>query len=115
MRSLIILGLLTVAALAGAGLYSIAYEVDRMTAELATLDREIARENESIHVLSAEWTYLARPVRIAELTERYLPELRQLTAGQIARIEELPTESAPGILEVRPRPKPATPASLTTP
>lgn len=115
MRTLIVFGWLTIAAVAGAGLYGIAYEVDRMNAELAKLDRDIARESESIHVLSAEWTYLARPVRIAELTERYLPELRQLTAGQIARIDDLPTETPPGILEVWPRPKPATPASMTTP
>lgn len=115
MRMLFICGWLMIAALAGAGLYGIAYEVDRMRINLATLDREIRKESESIHVLSAEWTYLARPVRIAELTERYLPELRQLTADQISRIDDMPVESTSPILRALPRPRPATPASMTVP
>lgn len=115
MRMLIICGWLMIAALAGAGLYGIAYEVDRMRVDLAKLDHDIRKESESIHVLSAEWTYLARPVRIAELTERYLPELRQMTAEQISRIDQLPAESPSPILKALPRPRPATPASMTAP
>lgn len=115
MRMVIITCWLTIAALAGAALYGIAYEVDRMRIDLAKLDSEIRRESESIHVLNAEWTYLARPVRISELTERYLPELHQLTADQISRIDDLPTDSPPGNLKTLPRPRPATPASMTAP
>ena len=113
MRMLIICGWLTVAALAGAGLYGIAYEVDRMKIDLAKLDNGIARESEAIHMLSAEWTYLARPARIAELTERYLPELHLLTTEQIGHINDLSADSAPRILKALPRPRPATPASIT--
>ncbi len=112
MKLLIACGWLMVAALAGVGLYDIAYEVDRMTGELATLEREIRRESESIHVLSAEWTYLARPVRIAELTVRYLPELRRLEVDQIGRMDDLRTLPPADTLEALPRPRPATPASF---
>lgn len=112
MKLLIICGWLMIAALAGAGLYGIAYEVDRMTVDLTTLDREIRKETESIHVLRAEWTYLARPVRISELAERYLPELRQLTAEQIGRIDDLRALSSSDIPHPLPRPRPATPASI---
>lgn len=115
MRMLMLAGCLIGAAVAGAALYSIAYEVEQMETELARLERDIRREGESIHTLHAEWAYLARPERIAELSERYLPDMRTLTARQIARIDDLAFETLGDGRDALPAEDVATPASLSMP
>lgn len=115
MKALMLAGWLIGAAIAGAALYGISYEVQQMEAELAALEREIARERESIHTLEAEWAYLARPERIAELSDRFLPGMRHLAADRIARIDDLPFETLGGVLDVLPPEHPATPASMPVP
>lgn len=90
MRLLMFVGWLVGAALAGAGLYGIAYEVEQLEAQLAALEQDIRREHEATRTLEAEWAYLARPDRMAELSRRYLPELHSLSAARLARIEDIP-------------------------
>ena len=110
MKALIMTLWLLGASITGAALYGIAYEVERMDAELAALEDEIRAEREASHGLTAEWAYLARPARIEELTERYLPEMRRLSAERIGTAEDLPFEPLPDILDVLPPETLATPA-----
>lgn len=84
---------LLVMGLAGAAsglLFHISYEVQALDEELASLNREILFEQESIRVLRAEWAFLNRPSRLRELGTQF-SGLSPMTAGQIvASIEEIP-------------------------
>lgn len=115
MRTLMLVGCLIGVALAGAALYAIAYEVERLEAELASLERDIRKEHEAIHTLDAEWAYLARPERVAELSEKYLPDMRNLSASRIARLDDLPFEPLGDALDALPPEELATPASMPVP
>ena len=88
------------AAITGMGLYGIAYEVEQMEKELAALEREIIEERKSIHVLEAEWTYLARPERIEDLSGQFLPRMQSLTAVRIGGYDALPFRPLPDVLDV---------------
>ena len=112
MKSIIMSVWLLGAAITGIGLYGIAYEVEQMEKELAALEREIIGERESIHVLEAEWAYLARPERIEELSGQYLPRMQGLTAERIGAYEDLPYQPLPDVLDVLRSEKLATPANL---
>jgi len=85
------IGLWTVAAIAtGYTLFYITFQVEALEAELTRLNREILIEQESVHVLKAEWSYLNRPDRLEKLSTKLLPELGSLSAQQIGSIDSLP-------------------------
>lgn len=73
----------------GAGLFQVKHEVQLLEQDLQRLNRAILADQEAIHVLQAEWTYLDRPERLARLSRRHL-ELAPLTAVQIITIDDLP-------------------------
>lgn len=95
------------AAITGIGLYGIAYEVEQMEKELAALEREIIEERETMHVLEAEWTYLARPERIEDLSRQFLPRMQSLTAERIGGYDDVPFRPLPDVLDVLRPEKPA--------
>ncbi len=99
------------AGITGAALYGIAYEVERMESELAALEMEIRNERAAAHGLEAEWAYLARPARIEELSQRYLPRMRSLSASQIGTAGDIPYQPLPDVLDVLNPEDLATPAS----
>ncbi len=109
MRMWILVAWAACAAVTGVSLYRIAYEVERMEFELAALREDIAESRERTHVLNAEWTYLARPSRIAELAGAYLPEFRPVPADRIARVDDIP-QTLPDVLDVLPPGELAEPA-----
>ncbi len=81
----IILKYIVVSALvivSGAMLMDVSHHVQRAERDIKRLDREIAREEESIRVLKAEWAYLNNPVRLEALAAGYVdlisPEAAQL-------------------------------------
>ena len=86
------------AALVGFGLFHVKYQVQALEDRLAQLNRSIVHEQEQIHVLHAEWTYLDRPERIEELSKKFL-DLAPPKPDQIGSIAQLPMrpaeESAP--------------------
>ena len=47
-------------------------------------------EQDAIHVLQAEWAYLNRPQRLAELSAKYLSSFGPVFPSQIVTINELP-------------------------
>jgi hypothetical protein len=92
---------LALAIVAGAGLFHVSYRVQSLEEELTRVNRDILREQETIHLLRAEWSYLNEPTRLAELTRRHLV-LAPLSASQMVRIEDLPLRLPPLIAETAP-------------
>ncbi|NIJ40994.1 cell division protein FtsL [Parvibaculum indicum] len=71
------------------GLYDVKYRAQQAEREADRLDRQIAREQEAIKVLRAEWAHLNEPDRLQALAKRYTG-LRPVSPGQIGRFEDVP-------------------------
>ena len=98
-RSMILwLGLILLSA---TSLFLIKTEVQHREEKLTELHRDIVREQQAIHVLKAEWSYLNRPDRLADLVARHL-ELVPIDRGHLAAFDVLPS-----------RPNPLTPTPKT--
>jgi len=74
----------------GAGLYRLKHEVMLLEHQVAHVNREILDDQEAIHVLNAEWSYLNDPKRLEALSQQYL-KIAPLSAAQVITIEDLPT------------------------
>ncbi len=74
----------------GFSLFSIAFAVEDLEAELSAINRQIEQEREALHVLQAEWTYLNRPDRIEDLAQQLLPDLTQPAIEQLVAVEDIP-------------------------
>ncbi len=79
---------------AALGLFHIADRVQGLERALARERHTIAETRESIQVLNAEWSYLNRPARIAELAERYLG-FGPLAAEQFVGLAQIPLRADP--------------------
>lgn len=88
-RSTIIWTVLLVAV--ATGLYVLKNRVQDLEDRLQRLDREIVAEQETIHVLKAEWAYLNQPARLEDLARRHLGMV-PLSAEQVIDIVNLPLE-----------------------
>ena len=80
---------LSLALFVGVGMYVLKYEVKKLELELASLNNEIRKDQETIHVLKAEWSHLNNPERIKNLTNRFI-KLEPIAPEQIIAISELP-------------------------
>ena len=100
-------------------LFQIKQEVTELEAEIKTVHRDILRDQEAIHVLEAEWSYLNNPARIATLAERHL-QLGPIPAERVIGFADLPIpdengEENPGETENAPsRPAAGGTATLVT-
>jgi len=56
----------------GYGLYHLKHEVKALEDELFRLNRQILAEQQAIHVLRAEWSYINQPQRLQSLSQRHL-------------------------------------------
>ena len=90
------------AALIAVVLFVLKYEVQRLERELQMVSRQIVVDQQAVHVLNAEWSYLNRPARIADLAARHL-RLQPLSTAQIVEIEAVPTRPVPGVKPQPPR------------
>jgi cell division protein FtsL len=84
----LLINLVCVVALA-TGLYLVKYSVQDVQREADSLKRELAKEQESLHLLNAEWAYLNRPERLRELADRHL-ELAPMDSARINQTAVLP-------------------------
>lgn len=85
-----ILGIVVIA-LSAYGLFHVKYKVKNLKQDLVEVNRQIAMEKKSIHVLKAEWAYLSQPSRIKQLSDNYL-SLQYVVAEQIRNeYEEAPS------------------------
>lgn len=94
------------AAFLGFSLFMVKYDVQAKEEQLVKINRQIAIDQEAIHVLKAEWSFLTQPARLAELSERHLP-LHPLTSNQIGDFDQLALKAD--------RPDAATPAEKDVP
>ncbi len=83
---------LIAAILIGCGLYQLKYEVQAKEERLVRLNRQIQQEQEAIHVLNAEWAFLNRPDRLADLSKRHL-ELNPVEPTQFGKVAAIPEKS----------------------
>ena len=105
---------------AALGLFYVSHRVELLEGELTREQRAIVEHQEAIHVLKAEWSYLNRPERIADLARRHLA-LIPLSADHVVSIQDLPqrlepgTESSvPGLPSTRSAVEPISPALAST-
>jgi cell division protein FtsL len=74
--------------------FTLKYEVRDLETQLASLERQISDSRESAHVLRAEWSYLSRPERLAELAARYL-DLAPMGTDQMGTLIDVPLRELP--------------------
>ena len=84
---------LALAALVGIGLFHVKYQVMALEEDLNRLNAATLREQNQIHVLEAEWSYLNRPSQLEELAERYLG-LKPISPQQLSTVAALPRRPA---------------------
>lgn len=63
---------LVLVAATGYAMFQVKYQVSQLDDKLARINRQIADDQEAIHVLKAEWAFLNQPKRLDELNQRYL-------------------------------------------
>lgn len=68
--------------------FRITYQVDALEKQLLSLNKEILDEQETIHILNAEWSHLNDPERLYRLTKRFLG-LEQMRGAQIINMDKL--------------------------
>lgn len=79
---------IVIALSAAVGLYKVKMRTAELGDQMRAVSREIAREEEAISVLKAEWSLLNQPDRLQALAERYL-DLQPIEIGQIIRVNGL--------------------------
>ncbi|MBF0269474.1 MAG: hypothetical protein HQL44_12875 [Alphaproteobacteria bacterium] len=79
----------------GVGIYLLKHEVQAMEASLAETRRQTFADQQAIHVLKAEWTFLNEPARLKALAERHL-NMEPMSATQVAMIADLPRREVIG-------------------
>ena len=93
MRVFALLVWLALALTTGYALFDTTFRVEAIEQRLAHLNREILKEQEALHVLSAEWSFLNRPARMGKLANDLLPQMYELGAAHLTRPEDLPDRS----------------------
>lgn len=86
-RMITIVGVL-IAISAAAGLYKVKLRTVALADEVRQISREIARDQEAITVLRAEWSLLNQPDRLQALAEKHL-NLMPVVNSQIVRVDGL--------------------------
>lgn len=80
--------------LAAFGLFTVKHEVKEQEARLAELNAEIQRNQEEVHVLKAEWSYLNDPARLRALSEKFLA-MKVMGPNQVASMDVLTKPGLP--------------------
>src|SRR6266568_3954413 len=102
---------------AGFTTFKVKYAVQDIEDELNRARKQTIAEQQETRVLTAEWTYLNQPERLAELNRRFLG-LAAISAKQLQRnIEEIPLRppAAPPDALVEASPEPAVPLAAAIP
>jgi len=103
-----ILGLV-VAAVAALFLFALKQDVRQMEDDLRATHRDILEQQEAVHVLETEWSYLNNPAKLSDLAERHLG-MQPIPASRIVRLEDLPFRmpvAAPASAKMAPKPVPS--------
>lgn len=82
-----------IVAIFGSGLYLVKRSIDMRYDNLAQLQKDIAREKNTAAILNAEWSYLTRPDRLLQLSDKLL-SMRPIDADRVLPLEAIPVRSA---------------------
>lgn len=98
---------LFLATLCGGILFHTASRVNDGLARLASIGAGAKKEDESLRVLQAEWSYLNQPERLEKLSKKYLG-LEPLKGKQFGKASQLEDRPAEPVIEaaVMPAPEP---------
>lgn len=92
---------------AAAAIFALKYEVQVLEERLSYLNAQIVKDQESIHVLRAEWSYLNRPVALEKVAKEHFV-LEPIIATRIRVIDQIPVRMvAPAETETVPVDPPA--------
>lgn len=80
---------LLLAAFCGSSLFYTTQRVHDGREKLSVLVGNIAKEEDTLRVLRAEWSYLNQPARLEKLSRRHL-QLAPLKGRQFATVEDIP-------------------------
>jgi hypothetical protein len=80
----------------GVVLFTVKHEVKDQERRLTELNRDIQREQEAIHVLKAEWSYLNDPTRLRALSEKHLG-MRPIGPTQVASLDSIARPNGPAL------------------
>jgi len=102
------------ASVVGFGLFQLKHKVQDLEDELARLNRAVLAEQQAIHVLKAEWSYINQPQRLEALALRHL-DLQPLTPEQLGALADVPmrTQEEVPIPATAPTPRPPLPSKPT--
>src|SRR5262249_51930285 len=89
----------------GVGVYQLKHRVQALEDELFRLNRTIVQEQDTIHVLRAEWAYINQPQRLEALAQRHL-SMQAMTPAQMGQVADLPRRPPPPPTPVAPPPEP---------
>ena len=84
---------LVLAAFCGTALFHTSQKVHDEREKLGSLDVSISKEEESLRVLNAEWSYLNQPARLEKLVKTYL-NMAPLKGSQFIKVEDVPLRTA---------------------
>jgi hypothetical protein len=79
----------------GFSTFMVKYAVQNIEDDLNRVRRHTVAEQQEIRVLTAEWTYLNQPERLAELNKRFLGLAPIATKQLQQRVEDIPLRPAP--------------------
>lgn len=72
-----------------AALFQVKHEVQQQERRLEALNEQILHDQEAIHILRAEWSYLNDPERLAGLAKRHL-DFQPMETAQVSQVAYLP-------------------------
>jgi hypothetical protein len=94
------IALFTLMMAAAAGTYKIKAEANQKFAEIKRIETQIAREEDTIDLLEADWSMLTQPDRLQRLSESFAAQLplQPIEARQVVGVEDIPQKgiAAPG-------------------
>lgn len=94
------------------GIYVVKYTAQDLQREVTVAQDELKKEQQSLHLLNAEWAYLNRPDRLRHLAEKHLA-LAPMDSRQIEEIKLLPAAYDPSQAPEAEKPTLYQPASTT--
>jgi len=97
---------------AGFCMFQIKFAVQELEHQLGQTNRDIARAQEQVRVLKAEWSYLNEPGRLSDLNRRHLG-LAPVAAKQMENLAALPPRLDVALPSPSFQPKPATSETAT--
>lgn len=83
------------AGIVGFGLFQLKHRVQELEDDLFRLNRSVLAEEQAIHVLKAEWSYINQPQRLQELASRHL-DLQPMKPTQLGSFADLPMRGDEG-------------------